>query len=200
MTMNKLLAALPLALLASACAASGGAATTTTVVRTVTTTVTAPAPSPSSASSDDAGAADPGAADGSSAAAGSAPDACSLLTQAQAEKVASTKLAKPTPAGVNSSGAAVMCQFVGPTSGPLAELEIYVGDGAKQQLHIDRDNLKHTFTPVPGVGDQCLQEDGFIFVEKNGLWASLHLVRLNDPKQNVAPMRAGIAEIAARLP
>ncbi len=146
------------------------------------------------------GAADPAGASATSAASAAAPDACSLLTQAEAEKVAGTKLMKPVGAGKNAAGAFVQCQFTGPTSGPTAQVEVYVGDGAQQQLHIDRDNLKHKFTTVPGVGDQCLQEDGFIVVQKNGLWASIHLVRLNDPKLDVAPLQTGMKELAARLP
>ena len=191
--MKRLLLALPALFLATACGSSGGATKTVTVTRTVTNTVTASAQADSSAPGDSS-------APSTSAAAQAGPDACSLLTQAQAQAIASTPLQKPTRAGVNSAGAAVMCQWVGLTNGPTAELEVYVGDGAAQQLHIDRDNLKHTFTMIPGIGDQCLQEDGFIFVEKNGLWVSIHLVRLNDPKLNVKPMQTGAAEIAAELP
>ncbi|WP_375479066.1 DUF3558 domain-containing protein [uncultured Jatrophihabitans sp.] len=191
--MKKFLAVLPLVLLLAACGTSGGGGTTT-VTRTVTATVTAPGGASTPADSDAAG------ASSASAAAAAAPDACSLLTQAEAEKLARTKLMKPVGAGANAAGKFVGCQFTGPTTGPTAQVEIYVGDGPKSQLHIDRDNLKHKFTTVPGVGDQCLQEDGFIFVEKNGLWASIHLVRFNDAKQNLALMRTAIAQLAARLP
>jgi hypothetical protein len=185
--MKRLLATLPVLFLAAACGSSGGATKTVTVTRTVTNTVTAQAAAPTDTSS-------------SSAAAEAGPDACSLLTQAEADAVASTPLQKPTQAGIISPGVAVMCQWIGLTNGPTAELEVYVGDGAAQQLHIDKDNLKHTFTTVPGIGDQCLQEDGFIFIQKNDLWVSIHLVRLNDAAANVKPMQTGAAEIAAKLP
>lgn len=182
--MRRVLALLPVVLLAAACGTSGSPVRTTTVTKTVT----APASTAAAASQS------------SSASAAAGPNACSLLTLAEAEKVASTPLMKPVGAGDNGAGGFVMCQFTGPTSGPTAQVEVFVGDGAKQQLHIDRDNLKHTFTSVPGIGDQCLEEDGFIFVEKNGLWASIELVRLNDAAQNVIPLQTGIAQVAARLP
>lgn len=189
--MNRLLAVVPVVLLAAACGTSGGSKAATSTV-TATTTVTATNTSGSSPSDT--------SAQSSSEPTGASPDACSLLTQTEAEAVAGTPLMKPVGAGANASGAFVECQFTGPTTGPTAQVEVYVGDGAKQQLHIERDNLKHTFTTVPGVGDQCLQEDGYIFVEKNGLWASIHLVRLNDPQQNVVPLQTGIKALTARLP
>jgi hypothetical protein len=197
--MKRLIAILPVLALAAACGTSGGGGATTTVTRTVTTTVTASAPAATAATDTDPSV--PANSDAtSSAVAAAAPDACSLLTQAEAEQIAAAKLMKPVAAGELSSGAHVMCEWTGPSSGPIAQVEVYVGDGAQQQLHIDRDNLKHKFTMLPGIGDQCLQEDGFIFVHKNGLWASMHLVRLNDPKIQAANLRTGIKELTARLP
>jgi hypothetical protein len=128
------------------------------------------------------------------------PDACSLLTPAEAAAAATTPLMPPVAAGTGDSGKATLCQFTGPTTGPTAQVEVYVGDGAKKQLDIERVTLKHTFTTVAGVGDQCVQEDNWIFVEKNGVWASIHLVRLNDAAQNVAPLQTAIKALAARLP
>jgi hypothetical protein len=139
----------------------------------------------------------------SSAAASTAaalPQACSLLTPAEAAAAASTPLMPPVAAGASGTGLNTLCQFTGPTTGPTAQIEVYVGDGAKKQLDIERVTLKHTFTTVAGVGDQCVQEDNWIFVEKNGVWASIHLVRLNDPSQNVMPLQTAIKELAARLP
>jgi hypothetical protein len=139
----------------------------------------------------------------SSAAATSAAaklDACALLTKSEAEALAGTPLNAPVAAGPAGSGDNTLCQFVGPTTGPTAQVEVFVGDGAKKQLDIDRDNLMHTFTQCADIGDQCLQEDDFIFVEKNGTWASINLVLLNDPAQNVQPLQTAIKQVADRLP
>jgi len=128
------------------------------------------------------------------------PNACSLLNQTEAEALAGTKLNPPTAAGAAGGDQKTLCQFTGDPNGPTAQVEVFVGDGAKKQLDIDRDTLKHAFTSVPGIGDQCLQEDGNIFVEKNGLWASINLVLLNDPQQNVLPLQTAIRQLADRLP
>jgi len=203
--MNRVLALISLVLLTGvALAGCGGKTKTVTVTSTVTVTAT-PSSSPSDASDGSSDSSSDSTADSSSATASavsadSGPDACSLLTQAQANAVASTPLQKGTGAGQTSSGGFSMCQWIGQDGGPTAELEVYVGDGAKQQLHIDRDNLGHQMTSVPGVADQCLQEDGYIFIEKNNLWVSIHLVRLNDAAENVKPMQTGAKLVAAKLP
>ena len=127
------------------------------------------------------------------------PGACSLLTPAEAEAAAGTPLVPPVAAG-GSAGHETLCQFIGPTTGPTVQLEVYVGDGAKKQLDIERVELKHTFTTLPGIGDQCVQEQGWIFVEKDGIWASLRLVRLDDPSLHVIPLQTAAKALAGRLP
>jgi hypothetical protein len=122
---------------------------------------------------------------------------CSLLTQAEAESLAGT----PLMAGIeNGTGAAkTLCQYIGPTSGPLAQVQIFVGDGAKKMLDIDRDVLKHPFTTLTGIGDEAYQEDDSAFVRKGETWASIELALLNDPAQNVKPMQTAARELAGRL-
>jgi hypothetical protein len=144
-----------------------------------------------------------GSAPSSAAAPSSAPaklDACALLTKAEAEALAGTPLNDAVPAGPAGSGDNTLCQFSGPTTGPTAQVEVFVGDGAKKQLDIDRDTLMHAFTDCAGIGDQCVQEDDNIFVEKNGTWASINLVLLNDSAMNVQPLQTAIKQIADRLP
>jgi hypothetical protein len=144
-----------------------------------------------------------GSAPSSAAASNSAPaklDACALLTKTEAEALAGTPLNAAVAAGPAGSGDNTLCQFTGPTTGPTAQVEVFVGDGAKKQLDIDRDTLMHAFTDCAGIGDQCLQEDDNIFVQKNGTWASINLVLLNDPSMNVQPLQTAIKQIADRLP
>jgi hypothetical protein len=148
----------------------------------------------------DAGNVQPSSAPATSAAAPAKLDACALLTKSEAEALAGTPLNDAVAAGPAGSGDNTLCQYVGPTTGPTAQVEVFVGDGAKKQLDIDKDNLMHTFTQCAGIGDQCLQEDDFIFVEKNGTWASINLVLLNDASQNVQPLQTAIKQVADRLP
>lgn len=124
------------------------------------------------------------------------PDACTLLTLQEATKLAGTPLDPATPAGQGE--AVTLCQYTGPTSGPVAQVEVYVGDGAKKILDIDR-QLQHTINPLPATGDEAYEEDGNVFVRKGDVWAAVRLVRLNDPAENRDPLRAAAAIVVGRL-
>lgn len=127
---------------------------------------------------------------------GALPDACTLLTLPEATTLAGTALDPATGAG---QGEAVsLCQYNAPTSGPTAQVEVYVGDGAKKILDIDR-QLDHTITPLPGTGDEAYEEDGNVFVRKGAVWAAVRLVRLNDPAENRDPLRTAATLVVGRL-
>lgn len=120
------------------------------------------------------------------------PDPCTLLSKADAELLARTPLedAVPTPNA---------CTYTGPVSGPVAQVEVYVGDGAKKMLDIDRDDLGHPFTDVAGIGDEAVLEDGAIFFRVGTVWVAIRLVLLNDPAENVAPLEAAARTAAGRM-
>ncbi|MFD6682854.1 DUF3558 family protein [Micromonospora parva] len=124
-----------------------------------------------------------------------AVDACTLLTRQEAEKLAGTRLAEPAepPAPDRSS-----CTYTGPPTGPTAQVEVYVGDGAKKFLDIDRE-LGHKLTPISGVGDESYAEDGTVFVSKGGLWACVRLVRTEDPAVYRKALESAAATVAGRL-
>jgi hypothetical protein len=177
----------------TACSASTKTVTATvTVTVTATTTASAPASAPSSAG--------PAASAAGSEVASLPPviDPCKLLTQAEASTLAGVKLNAAVEAG--AAGTQTLCQYTSDPNGPTGQVEIIVGDGAKKELDIDRDTLGHTFTSVPGIGDEADQEDGNIFIRKGDNWVDINLVRLNDPAQNVQPMQAAAKIVASRLP
>jgi hypothetical protein len=60
-------------------------------------------------------------------------------------------------------------------------------------LTIDRDNLKHAFRTLTGIGDQSFEEDDNIFVYKGEQWAGRPRLAQR-PAQN----RAGL-ETAAKI-
>ncbi|NUT21834.1 MAG: hypothetical protein HOV77_21885 [Hamadaea sp.] len=119
------------------------------------------------------------------------PDPCKLLTKADAEKLTRTPL---------DDAVAVLetCTYTGPVTGPTAQVEIYVGDGAKKMLDVDRD-LQHAFTPVTGAGDEAYLEDGVVFVRKGETWVAIRLVLLNDPAANRIPLENAARTVAGRL-
>src|SRR5689334_5084436 len=76
------------------------------------------------------------------------PDACKLVTQAQAEAAIGTKLL----AGMQVANSDVnSCTYPGDPNGPTAQVEVFVGPGAKKYYDDDNTVLHHTFTAVPGL-------------------------------------------------
>ncbi len=122
-------------------------------------------------------------------------DACQVVTKADAEALARTALLPGVP-GIPDEPS---CVYNGPVTGPLAQVSVYVGPGAKKTLDIDR-ALKHRFTRVAGIADEALEETNAIFIRKGELWAAMELVRLNDPATNRRPLERLARVVANRLP
>ncbi|MEQ4300125.1 hypothetical protein ABNF97_01820 [Plantactinospora sp. B6F1] len=118
-------------------------------------------------------------------------DACALVTRAEAEKLAGTPLEDAVPVRET-------CSYTGPVTGPTAQVEIYVGDGAKKFLDIERE-LDHEIWPLPGIGDEAYAEDGAVFVHKGGQWVAVKLVLLNDPKESRKPLEEVARTVAGRM-
>ena len=127
------------------------------------------------------------------------PGACTVLSRSEATALAGKDLEAGVAAG-NENGQATLCNYTrDPNADGIAQVTIIVGDGAKKALDIDKDNLKHKFTKVPGIGDETWQEDDSIFVLKGTTWAEIALVLLNDPSANVQPLRQAAKLAAGRL-
>ncbi|WBB68523.1 DUF3558 family protein [Micromonospora sp. WMMD812] len=120
-----------------------------------------------------------------------AVDPCALVPKPEAEKVAGTPLE-------DAVASPESCSYTGPVTGPTAQLEVYVGDGAKKILDIDRE-LKHEFTPIPGAGDEAYAEEGAVFVNKGGVWVAIRLVRTDDPVKYRKPLADLAVAVAGRL-
>ncbi|GII56761.1 hypothetical protein Pth03_51500 [Planotetraspora thailandica] len=173
-----------LSLITGALAVAGCGASAADPAPTVTVTVTeepAAAPGTPDAAATDAALAGP-------------VKACELVTKAEAEKLAGTKLAD----GVEGDPSTPACRYTGPPTGPTAQVEVYAGDGAKKIFDIDK-TLEHKFTEVPGIGDEAHYEDNMIFFLKSGTWVGIRLVLLNDPAKNRKPMEELAATAASRL-
>lgn len=120
-------------------------------------------------------------------------DACALVTKAEAERLAGTPLDDPVVAPE-------ACMYTGPTSGPTAQVEVYVGDGAKKQYDIEQ-QLDHKLDPVSGAGDEAyIYVDGLmVFVSKAGRWFSIRLVLLDDPAKHRKPLEEQARTAATRF-
>ncbi|MFC4107572.1 hypothetical protein [Micromonospora zhanjiangensis] len=133
----------------------------------------------------------PDPTDASPSATATAPDPCALVSRQEAQRLAGTPLNAGNP--VRDT-----CTYTGPVSGPTAQVEVFVGDGAKKYLDIERD-LGHPLRPLAGIGDEAYAEDDAVFVGKSGTWVSIRLVRLNDPAQNRKPLEELARTVAGRF-
>jgi hypothetical protein len=125
-------------------------------------------------------------------------DPCFLVMQDEADQVAGTPLASGIPSGP-AGQPPTLCMWTGAPTGPLGQVEVYVGDGAKKFLDIDKDTLKHEFAPIAGLGDEAWAEADAVFFRKGAVWVGLHLVRLNDPTANAAALELLARRIATRF-
>ncbi len=123
-------------------------------------------------------------------------DACTILPQADAEKLIGSKLTDPLKA---SNSDVASCTYPGDPNGPTAQVEIYIGDGAKQQLDIDKDKLKHDFTQPTGLGDEAWQEYDMLFARTGTTWVSIRLVSLSDGATFEQPLRDAMSGVLGRL-
>ncbi|KIR66961.1 hypothetical protein TK50_13940 [Micromonospora haikouensis] len=119
------------------------------------------------------------------------PDPCTLVRKAEAEKLAGLGLDDGRPVGDT-------CTYTAPVDGPTAQVEVFVGDGAKKYLDIER-TLGHETRALPGVGDEAYATADSFFVNASGRWVAVRLVRLNDPEENRRPLESLARTVAARL-
>ncbi|SCF08386.1 hypothetical protein GA0070607_5318 [Micromonospora coriariae] len=124
-----------------------------------------------------------------------AVDACALVSRKDAEKLAGTPLDDPLekPAPDRDT-----CTYTGPVTGPTAQVEVFVGPGAKKFLDIERE-LGHELTEISGAGDEAYAEDGTVFFSKGGVWVSIRLVRTDDPAKYRTALTALARTAAGRL-
>jgi hypothetical protein len=123
-------------------------------------------------------------------------DACTILPQPDAETLIGTTLIDPLK--VSTSDVA-SCTYQSDPNGPVGQVEIYVGDGAKQQLDIDKDKLQHAFTQPSGLGDEAWQEDEMIWARSGPTWVSIRIVSLDDAAAFVQPLQTAMTTALANL-
>jgi hypothetical protein len=124
------------------------------------------------------------------------PDACTLVTKAQAEAAIGTAL----QVGIQVANADVnSCTYPGDPNGPTAQVEVFVGPGAKKYYDDDNDVLHHTFTDVPGLGDEAHEEDYAVFFRKGSTWVALRLTSLDEFSTFKARLESLATNVAAQI-
>jgi hypothetical protein len=105
---------------------------------------------------------------GEAHASSSPPAPCTLLTRSEAQTLAGIKL-EPAVATASS------CTYNPYPTGPVAQVFIFVDSSLPITLQIDR-KLHHTFRRLSGLGDQALEEPGYVFVRKGSVWITLKVL------------------------
>lgn len=142
-----------------------------------------------------------GAAGGASASASASPtaaqkalDVCALLNLAAAQTLVGTTL-NAGDAGADSNPS---CTYNSDPAGPTAQVNVYIGDGAKKAYDIDV-ALEHSFTDVPGIGDEAHQEDSAIFARKGTTWVAISIVLLDDTGPTVPRLQDAMRTVVGQL-
>jgi hypothetical protein len=125
------------------------------------------------------------------------PDACSLLTRAEARSLAGVALTPPQYTPPSSGDDIGMCEWVAPVTGPSGTVQLFVQHDVPRALQVDR-AIHHKFRRVAGIGDETIEEpeNASIFVHKGDVWIYLTVPYSATTSQLEGAARA----IAARLP
>jgi hypothetical protein len=123
-------------------------------------------------------------------------NSCALLPKTQAEALIGTKL---QPGVHESTNDVDSCTYSGDPTGPTAQVEVFIGAGAKQIYDDDLKVLQHTFTNVPGVGDEAHEEDFLLFFRKGPTWVALRLTSLDDFSVFKARLEAAARQLAPQI-
>jgi hypothetical protein len=96
------------------------------------------------------------------------PAPCLLLKRSEANVLAGIKLEPPVASGAS-------CTYNPVPTGPTAQVFVFVDPSLPITLTTDR-RLHHAFRSVRHLGDQALEENGYIFVRKGSVWITLHVL------------------------
>jgi hypothetical protein len=123
-------------------------------------------------------------------------DACALVTKAQAEALIGTTLQDALP--VNNADVS-SCTYPGDPTGPTAQVEVFIGAGAKKYYDDDATVLQHAFADVPGLGDESHEEDYTVFFRKGTTWVALRVTSLDDWSMFKARTETLAKDIASKI-
>jgi uncharacterized protein DUF3558 len=122
---------------------------------------------------------------------------CTILTRAEAEKLARTPLAKGV---VGADPESPSCTYNGPTTGPSAQVGLVIGPGAKKYFDIDK--KLGTRPRLAGLADEAYSyAEGYkVYFRKDTTWVVMSLVRLEDHPYYMKALVSLARTVASRIP
>jgi len=100
----------------------------------------------------------------------------------------------PLQPGVEGNPSSPSCSYGSKPTDPTAQVQIYLGDGAKKYYDIDV-MLMHPFTDISGLGDEAHEENYAIFVRVGQLWIAITVIDHKTEAEN----RAGLETLAHKV-
>jgi hypothetical protein len=118
-------------------------------------------------------------------------DPCSVIQKAEAEAIVQTTLSDGTDVKDPTQPS---CTFQPDPNASTGQVALNVGAGAENAYNIDV-NIGHTFTDVPGLGEQSHLEPFALFFTVKGTWVELGCFRNEDS----ATFNQGLIDEAKRV-
>ena len=121
-------------------------------------------------------------------------DPCSLITKQEADQLTGVSVQDPQPAGRPP----MRCVWPTPLTGPVGQVEVDVGDGAKKFMDIET-TIGHQLDSVAGLADEAVIEDSTIFFRSGPTWVAIHVVGGPAGSASRGPLEALAAKVLQRL-
>lgn len=127
-------------------------------------------------------------------------DPCALVTQEEAEAI--VKLRLDTPQSFNLGSVRPSCVYPGFPAGPVAKVDVAIGEGAQTLVATDRrlnERDPDAFTAIDDLGDEGWLRRSTVYFRRGENWIVVGAVRLIDETLLHEPLVAAARSADARL-
>jgi hypothetical protein len=127
-------------------------------------------------------------------------DPCALVTQEEAAAIVKLRLDAPQP--FNLGSVRPSCVYPGFPTGPVAKVDVLVGEGAQALVATDRrlnERDPDAFTAIDDLGDEAWLRRSTVYFRRGETWVVVGAVRLIDNALLREPLVAAARAADARL-
>lgn len=127
-------------------------------------------------------------------------DPCTLVTQEEAERI--VRIALDQPRSHNLGTERPVCTYPGFAAGPVAKVDVLLGDAAQMLLATDRrlnERTPEVFVPIEDLGDEAYRRRSNVYFRKGDVWIVVAAVRLIEESLLHEPLVDAARAAAERL-